>query len=796
MKTSSSENERRDRSDHHIESSIDESLPLTPFNQSSPSYSPRSPAVTPRDDSSPALLNSFDGYGNGDRFSPRTSYADTEFRTSKLIDDEIPLPSAHLEPRWVSMIGLSSNTSIGLLGRSRGFSEHSTKVRRALGNWEHLYTELHQLENEGETLLHPMLLLRRDDDSERGQTLLAVVRRTLVNQNQARSYSSAQLSLATYLTDTWLSRYQRCALWFNTHVLLHPTSSRRLSWDILSVVICFYEAIMNPLYFVGLVGEATHIDITTAVFWTVDIFLSLITGYFTKEGLVELTHRKIVRRYARTWMTLDLLIVLIDWFVLIAGSDALEMVRVVKIVARIGRVVRLLRFMKLFPKLAAQMGRINSEMVLTLSRIVGLLVGIVFLNHYVACFFFITWSELEPDNSNLWRYTTALHWAMVHSALGSMDIYPKTPFERVFSGITLLVAFIMFSTLLSSITDAAAHIRSLHAARLRQEREVRRFFADNKISKRLACRVWHYISHHDLQVNKRPRCQDVELFQALPEALAEHVMCEAYTPTLVVHPLFSLYGVIEPEAMTAGVKACQQKLLWPKQKLECRKAPGVDRFIPDCMLFVTSQKLEYWPNGFAASNAVGVVGVPEEDEISAAAGSWLCEEAIWARSPLLLGPLVASPQGCDLITVTGQEFRLVVRKFPSSLHLVREYARRFIDDFNFASADPSNEDILFNSPVEALHRVVQSCVSVASVDIPSPALTRWVKVHAGTQTTRERLSKVTILNPSKTARVSENELILPSVESFELSLNLDERPELHLDNPSESVILQAFQRRN
>merc|ERR1719265_3068618 len=91
----------------------------------------------------------------------------------------------------------------------------------------------------------------------------------------------------------------------------------------------------------------------TRLFWSMDIPMSFVSGFVMADGTIEMRPTEISKRYASTWLPLDLCIVLSDWtemFMQDSGGYA-QMGRASR-TFRLARMVRLLRLIRLMGTLS------------------------------------------------------------------------------------------------------------------------------------------------------------------------------------------------------------------------------------------------------------------------------------------------------------------------------------------------------------------------------------------------------------------------------------------------------------
>eukprot|EP00929_Paragymnodinium_shiwhaense_P018796 TRINITY_DN13020_c0_g1_i1.p1 TRINITY_DN13020_c0_g1~~TRINITY_DN13020_c0_g1_i1.p1 ORF type:complete len:398 (-),score=67.22 TRINITY_DN13020_c0_g1_i1:189-1382(-) len=132
-------------------------------------------------------------------------------------------------------------------------------------------------------------------------------------------------------------------------ILIQPGGTKRVAWDLAGAVMLLWDIVMIPVSVFGPEQTMVHtvMDWITMLFWTFDVFMSLITGV-VKEGQVVMDPRFILRRYLVTWFALDMAVVIPDWVTTIMGllageDDNGNNVGKSLRVLRIGRTARLLR---------------------------------------------------------------------------------------------------------------------------------------------------------------------------------------------------------------------------------------------------------------------------------------------------------------------------------------------------------------------------------------------------------------------------------------------------------------------
>lgn len=504
--------------------------------------------------------------------------------------------------------------------------------------------------------------------------------------------------------------------------VLHPGSKVRMSWDLLGAFFLLHDVFIIPMQIfdrepLGWPAPYRTVlqmaELLAVIFWSIDLVLSFMTGFYTRNGYVEMSPRKIACGYVRSWFMLDCSVTLMDWASIFffmspdtdEGQEFYKHLRSGKIVTRITRLLRLLRFMKLNKSLVEHFHVISSEnvlAVLTLVRLIGIL--IVF-GHYIACGWYglslvgpedHTWLSSAPpvvhDETDMaYTYLTSLHWSLTQFTPASMEVVPRNWYERAYNIVIILIAMLTFSSFVSSITNTMTHIRKINAERLQEEVVVRRFFAQANISQELASRVWWVLQQKRLHVEMRMKVCDVPSLKLLPHHILHDVLEEAHSPALVRHPLFRCIRDMHPEVLHEICHAGLFERTVPLGELMFGKGVVVNE-----MFFVLKGSIEYHDDEI------------EVPDISVDEGGWACEAGLWSSEARLGGPFVAEPGCCELLVLTSARLKELIRDRVSCRMLVARYGAAFMRHFNRASCKYTAANRLFNDR-KMLSRIVHSC---------------------------------------------------------------------------------------
>ena len=271
-------------------------------------------------------------------------------------------------------------------------------------------------------------------------------------------------------------------------------------------------------------GVFSAINVVSAVFWTCDILVNFTSGYVAESGIVMDTC-KVARNYIRGFFAIDLFVVLIEWSVVASTSDddndsSLASYGSFMKVSKMARVVRLIRLMKVNKVMSKINEHIASESVSVMVHLAKLLFSLLLLSHIIAClFYYVSESsknssshnamELLPDDSVAFLYLTCLHWSLTQFTPASTNVNPMNTTERLYNVATVLCGLLIFSGLVSSITNSLMRLRQLGADQARQFWLLQRFLSQHNVPTMLAARITR--SAH----KRKDRAQNRALYRAL-----------------------------------------------------------------------------------------------------------------------------------------------------------------------------------------------------------------------------------------------------------------------------------------
>mmetsp|Transcript_27724 Transcript_27724/g.52163 ORF Transcript_27724/g.52163 Transcript_27724/m.52163 type:complete len:734 (+) Transcript_27724:3-2204(+) len=458
--------------------------------------------------------------------------------------------------------------------------------------------------------------------------------------------------------------------------IVGPNSVKRMIWDTLSILVLGMDVVMVPLiaFDISETPALKNLSLICTYFWTFDMLASFLTGFHV-EGTVEMRPRKVFQNYLRGWFPFDLVVVLLDWFLLVSAlgmADLVGLFRLSRILrfARVFRAIRLLRLVRMvkLPALLDDMAEyMRFDSLSTAFRVMRSLITIGVANHFLACGWYAvgkastpSWiTELDDDGRDLaFRYVTALHWSLTQFTPASMEIHPRGFPERVYSICVLFLALVVFSSFVSSITNAMNHLRQVNAASSKQKRNLRRYIQENKLSLELGNRITAFAKQLRMGTRARVHEKEVDVFKVLPESLRLQLHWEVYVPVLSHHSFFfHCAELFELFVLELCQSAVHEKSLMTGQELFRQNDEANEMYI--CI----SGSLGYYQGQVDIRTSL----VNQDD--------WCCEVSLWLVWAYQ-GQLAALTHA-EMVALDARFFRKIVSQSIALFDLCKSYALAF-----------------------------------------------------------------------------------------------------------------------
>lgn len=484
--------------------------------------------------------------------------------------------------------------------------------------------------------------------------------------------------------------------WF----ILDPASIKRLVWILVGMLLMLYDVIMLPMQVFDL-PDHTFFDIAgycTQIFWTVDIGVSFVTGVFVNMEVERRLH-VIAAVYARSWLLLDLIVTMPLWLVLLfgwdrSGTQSLKAAKYMRML-RFLRLVRLAKMEKLFNE---SLDTVNSSAVILGLGVAKLIFLLTLVNHVNACLWyaigdtddhFMRWPESEAVSGRdiLYKYLSSMHWAVTQFQ-GTSDVLPgHSTAERAYAVCTVIVALIMLSSFVSTLTNMMMKFQSMYASLTHQDEIVRAYLSANSLSMQLSVRVKKYIAWKQLLEKKRE--VDTALPQILPQTMLMDVLFEVRAPQLATYSFFSV-TLHFPRVMR---RFCTEAvdLVWPHPNEVLFKLGDEGTrmyFVVEGMLTYTHLQRASRHKELRTASAINSELLGEDEHSAMVAsihrGQYLSEGSIWVKWEHLGDCFAPSSlnSSCSVLALVVVEFIKVVSA-NRPVHAVGVHsAKRFAQQYN------------------------------------------------------------------------------------------------------------------
>jgi hypothetical protein len=477
--------------------------------------------------------------------------------------------------------------------------------------------------------------------------------------------------------------------------VLDPGSNNKLCWDVLGIPILAWDLITIPMqvFTLGSMGDYVmdRAGWVTLIYWSLDMPVTFMTGFFDEEGGLIMDIRRIANHYMHGFFFLDLVIILGDWLTVVIesmGSDApgfLANLSVLRVL-RISRFVRLLRLRKLKAKIQTVEDSIDNEWLLVILNLVAKVLSILVVNHYICCGWYMLGSNDSIERPNYrwltavpypqynyprdqrisdspwhYQYLTSLHWAIAQFTPGPQNIQPQNSAERAYVIFVLLFGMVVFSSFIASVTQARMQLNKMMSKFERDNWLLRKFCRQHNISRELQTHMKRYIDLVIIPNFHKLTMADVVLLPKLSSHLREQLNTELTSQHLVVHPFFKQLQGMNRAVMSHVCNQALDQLSFARGDVAF--SGGV---IARCMLLVTSGVLDYIP-----------LHPQCHEERKVSAKHWACEAVLWTKWTHQ-GQLQASIESTAM-AINGVKFRTVITENGFVMSFVRTYGLRFCE---------------------------------------------------------------------------------------------------------------------
>jgi len=478
-----------------------------------------------------------------------------------------------------------------------------------------------------------------------------------------------------------------------SRLVIRPNSMYRFTWDMMGTILICYDCIIIPVQNCFEIADNVPVTWTCRFFWTGDIPLSFLTGFLRSNGEAEMRLPQIVRRYIRTWLVIDLLVVVGDWVELfLQNMSGFEFAKFVKI-TRFMRIFRLARLLKIsrVAHFVHYIGQGLSERITLAFNIITSIFALLYAAHINACVWYgiasVFWDGIMGTSwisakdvvyeTLATRYLVSFHWAIAQFVGGMDEVVPVGNIERTYAIFSLLLAFVVASIFTSSLTSSITRLHIIRGVEHSNFARLREYLVQKSISRDLMMRIQrnaHYVTKEDRSSMQE---SNVHLLRIVSEPLRAELHFEVHCPVFADHPFLGLYCQKCPLAMR---KICHTAISMRQM------AAGDTLFTigelpnPPQMFFVVKGTLRYVEEVSEAGSSSFGCDLSEGIEVSE--GMWLSEGTLWTAW-MHQGRVTAATE-CQILSLDAKQFQEIAAQFVSGDADCdpRTYATQFVGLLN------------------------------------------------------------------------------------------------------------------
>jgi len=309
----------------------------------------------------------------------------------------------------------------------------------------------------------------------------------------------------------------------NYRYMLNPHSPRRAVWNVITMILLVYIAILLP-YRLSFEDEATgfmeYFEMFIDLFFILDIAVNFRTGYLEVglSGTKEILDPQLVaQQYLRGWFWVDLLSSIPLTMIQKLKPDLDDSLRAIKFLRfyKLTRLLKLVKLIKVGPLaevlddwLILQRQNLKMAKMLMLSFVV---------THTIACSWAAvgllrTEKEYDECDTDVWycryeymhwdnvgygsRYLAAMYFSMtIISSVGFGDLYPINNAERALAIFCMILGGSFYGFLLATMSSLVSHLDSNSRKYYERMDEVISYMQHRKFPLELAYRVRNYFKN-------------------------------------------------------------------------------------------------------------------------------------------------------------------------------------------------------------------------------------------------------------------------------------------------------------
>ena len=254
--------------------------------------------------------------------------------------------------------------------------------------------------------------------------------------------------------------------------IILPDNPYKKIWDLLIAILILYSAIITP-YEIAFSdsNKSSWFEILIDIFLAIDIVLTFFSAYTDEEENLVKNHKKIIKKYLKSWFVIDIISVLpLNNLFKNGKYSGLTKISKLPKLYRLIKLTKLLRMTKMsskgnlkrVTKFFMEKLKINANV----ERLFFFVLTFLLMNHLCACFwyFMAKIEDFSPDswvvrlgymdNSNLELYIISFYWTLTTvTTVGYGDITAGTTIERIYNLFIMSFGVLLYSFAIGSLSS-------------------------------------------------------------------------------------------------------------------------------------------------------------------------------------------------------------------------------------------------------------------------------------------------------------------------------------------------------
>ena len=254
--------------------------------------------------------------------------------------------------------------------------------------------------------------------------------------------------------------------------IILPDNPYKKIWDLLIAFLILYSAIITPYEIAFSDNNHTSwFEILIDIFLAIDIVLTFFSAYTDEEENLVKNHKKIIKKYLKSWFIIDIISVLPLNNLFKSGKySGLTKISKLPKLYRLIKLTKLLRMTKMSSK--GNLNRVTKffmeklKINANVERLFFFVLTFLLMNHLCACFwyFMAKIEDFSPDswvvrlgymdNSNVELYIISFYWTLTTvTTVGYGDITAGTTIERIYNLFIMSFGVLLYSFAIGSLSS-------------------------------------------------------------------------------------------------------------------------------------------------------------------------------------------------------------------------------------------------------------------------------------------------------------------------------------------------------